>query len=76
MKPTSTVVEAARACPLLTRAHALAAFVGAGRPVTAKAGGAAELLAECGAIDPHDPHCHAARVLGTARVRPAPRAPG
>jgi hypothetical protein len=37
MKPTSTVVEAARACPLLTRAHAVAAFVGAGRLVTAKA---------------------------------------
>jgi len=37
MKPTSTVVEAARECPLLTKAHALAAFVGGGRPVTAKA---------------------------------------
>ncbi len=37
MTPTPTVVEAARACPLLTRARALATFVGAGRPVTAKA---------------------------------------
>jgi hypothetical protein len=37
MTPTPTVVEAARACPLLTRARALAAFVNAGRPVTAKA---------------------------------------
>jgi hypothetical protein len=37
MTPAPTVVEAARECPLLTRARAVAAFVGAGRPVTAKA---------------------------------------
>jgi hypothetical protein len=37
MTPAPAVVEAARECPLLARARAVAAFVGAGRPVTAKA---------------------------------------
>ena len=37
MRSTPTVVEAARECALLARARAVAAFVGGGRPVTAKA---------------------------------------
>jgi len=37
VRSTPTVVEAARECALLARARAVAAFVGGGRPVTAKA---------------------------------------
>jgi hypothetical protein len=66
MKPTpTTVVEAARACPLLTRARAVAAFVDAGRPVTAKAVlRRADIPAACAAIGLPDP----GRVVSAAHV--------
>jgi hypothetical protein len=56
MKPTPAVVEVARACPLLTRARAVATFVGAGRPVTAKAVlRRADMPAACAATGLPDP---------------------
>ena len=70
MTPTPTVVEAARACPLLTRARAVAAFVDAGRPVTAKAVlRRADIPAACAAAGLPDP----GRVVSAAHVRARPR---
>ena len=65
MTPTPTGVEAARACPLLTRARAVATFVGAGRPVTAKAVlRRADIRAACAATGLPDP----GRVVSAAHV--------
>jgi len=65
MTPTPTVVEAARECPLLTRARAVATFVGAGLPVTAKAVlRRADIPAACAATGLPDP----GRVVSAAHV--------
>ena len=65
MTPAQTVVEAAHDCPLLTRARAVAAFVGAGRPVTAKAVlRRADIAAACAATGLPDP----GRVVSAAHV--------
>jgi hypothetical protein len=65
VKPTPTVVEAARECPLLTRARAVATFVGAGRPVTGKAVlRRADIPAACAATGLPDP----GRVVSAAQV--------
>ena len=80
MAPSLTVLEAARACPLLRRARAVAAFVDTGRPVTAKAVlRRADIPAACAATglpDPArvvtEPPCRSLRTT----VRPARRHPG
>ncbi len=65
MTPAQTVVAAAHDCPLLARARALAAFVGTGRPVTAKAVlRRADLAAACAAAGLPDP----GRVVSAAHV--------
>ena len=62
---TSTVVVAAHGCVLLTRARAVAAFVGRGRPVTAKAVlRRADILPACAAARLPDP----GRVVSAADV--------
>jgi len=64
-RPTSTVADAARDCALLTRARAVAAFVGPGRPVTAKAVlRRADIPAACAAAELPDP----GRVVSAAHV--------
>jgi len=63
--PTSLVVDAARDCVLLTRARAVAGFVGPGRPVTAKAVlRRADIPAACVAAGLPDP----GRVVSAAHV--------
>lgn len=63
--PTPAVVDAARGCLLLTRAHAVAAFVDAGRPVTAKAVlRRADIPAACASAGLPDP----GRVTSAAHV--------
>jgi hypothetical protein len=66
--PSLTVVEAARACPLLSRARAVAAFVDTGRRlVTAKAVlRRADIPAACAATGLPDP----GRVVMEPRCRP------